>query len=232
MPLSQRDASKSTIKRYRTAPRHLTESARFDFFTAPTDDGSGCILWTGAAKPNGYGTFRDAFGPIQAHRYAYRRANGRESLIAGMDVDHLCHRPACVNPAHLELVTRSENMRRTRRCQRETCANGHPWTDATTVYRKNGGKQCRVCMNDARRRYAGKVKADRPPTHETEIAAVVEASPANARTILARLEHRGLAITYDTLRASLAQAIHKPRPLIRRVARGLYGVVAEAQVTA
>jgi len=32
--------------------------------------------------------------------------------ISGLEIEHLCVNPSCINPGHLELVTASENARR------------------------------------------------------------------------------------------------------------------------
>lgn len=64
-----------------------------------------CWLWT-ASKVNGYGQFRGH----RSHRWAYEKAHG--SIPEGMTLDHLCRNRACVNPDHMELVSRSENSRR------------------------------------------------------------------------------------------------------------------------
>jgi hypothetical protein len=71
----------------------------------------GCWRWTGAHFSNGYahaGSRR--FGSILAHRFLYQYAVG--DVPAGMDLDHLCRVRDCVNPDHLEPVTRSVNLRR------------------------------------------------------------------------------------------------------------------------
>lgn len=45
-----------------------------------------------------------------AHRYSYVKFRG--AIPEGCEIDHLCRNKKCVNPKHLEAVTRSENMLR------------------------------------------------------------------------------------------------------------------------
>lgn len=50
-------------------------------------------------------------GKLQyAHRLAYEFYKGK--IPAGMTVDHICFNRKCINPAHLQLLTRRENCRR------------------------------------------------------------------------------------------------------------------------
>ncbi len=65
-----------------------------------------CWLWRGRVAPNGYGTI----GKEYAHRVSYERARG--PIPPGMELDHLCRVRGCVNPNHLEVVTKSENAKR------------------------------------------------------------------------------------------------------------------------
>lgn len=69
-----------------------------------------CWLWTaGINKGTGYGSFARRHGEgIDAHRFSYELARG--SIPEKHDVHHVCLRRACVNPAHLEAVTRSVNL--------------------------------------------------------------------------------------------------------------------------
>lgn len=93
----------------------LTDSERFD--VKWSEDAAGCWIWTANATPGGYGLFKVATGlsggrQAYAHRWAYERANG--PIPAGLELDHVCNVVRCVNPAHLEPVTRRENERRKR----------------------------------------------------------------------------------------------------------------------
>jgi hypothetical protein len=51
-------------------------------------------------------------GNFYAHRVVFEMYGG--VIPDGYELDHLCFNPSCVNPAHLEPVTKAENMRRAR----------------------------------------------------------------------------------------------------------------------
>lgn len=74
---------------------------------------SGCWIWAGTTQRNGYGHHRygGRGGPSElAHRFSYRIHKGE--IPNGFDLDHLCRVRCCVNPDHLEPVTRKENINR------------------------------------------------------------------------------------------------------------------------
>lgn len=97
-------------------PRQRTPEQRFWEKVEKTDT---CWLWTASINPGtGYGQFARRHGEgIDAHRFSYELANG--PIPAGHDVHHTCHVRHCVNPAHLEAVTRAENLRM-RKYRRDT----------------------------------------------------------------------------------------------------------------
>jgi hypothetical protein len=71
---------------------------------------SECWLWIGATAGgrDNYGQIRKGSRLFLAHRISYEMSYGE--IPVGMDVMHLCHSRACVNPKHLTLGSRSENM--------------------------------------------------------------------------------------------------------------------------
>lgn len=73
----------------------------------PTADG--CLIWTGRIDPNGYARL----GGKWAHRAVYLYEGGH--IPEGHELDHTCQTPPCVNPRHLDAVTRAEHCRRTMR---------------------------------------------------------------------------------------------------------------------
>ncbi len=65
---------------------------------------SACIEWTGRRDRYGYGRFWRDGGWVKAYRAAYERAKG--PIPDGLEIDHLCRNRGCVNPDHLEAVTK------------------------------------------------------------------------------------------------------------------------------
>jgi len=125
-------------------------------FFAKVDVGNspaGCWMWTGGAS-DGYGTFRIGSRMLKAHVVAYELCVG--PIPAGTQLDHLCRETLCVNPLHLEPVTRGENLRRGRRAcghGHEThCPQGHRYNEANTYIHRDGSRACRRCRADGARR--------------------------------------------------------------------------------
>lgn len=76
-------------------------------FWAKVNKTDTCWLWTGARMANGYGykfmVRNEPGGRVLPHRYSYELARGE--IRAGLEIDHMCHNPLCVNPEHLQAVT-------------------------------------------------------------------------------------------------------------------------------
>ncbi len=111
-----------------------------------------CWVWTAATNLR-YGWFSSDHATTLAHRFAYEEFVGE--IPPGMDIDHLCRNRLCVNPAHLEPVTRQENLRRGLNGKLKThCAHGHEWNDENVYRRSNGSAYCVICHRaNVRRRY-------------------------------------------------------------------------------
>ena len=122
------------------------ELQRFEAKVERMPDG-GCWIWTASRKRFGYGQFflRRRIRP--AHRVAYEHFVG--PIPAGLQLDHLCRQPACVNPAHLEPVTAAENLRRglngVLSVTRTHCRRGHERNEKNVYVDPSGTKVCRRC---------------------------------------------------------------------------------------
>lgn len=107
----------------------------------------GCWEWQGATIRNGYGAFGSYKGSTQvgAHRVSYELTIGE--IPSGMEIDHLCRNRSCVNPDHLEVVTRKENQLRSNsvsgvNARKKECIRGH----LITYVRPDGkGRECITC---------------------------------------------------------------------------------------
>lgn len=89
----------------------MTNEERFWIKLARMDNG----CWEPTNKPTskGYVQVRTAWRRGQlAHRVAVELATG-QPIPEDLEVDHLCKNRRCCNPSHLEVVTRTENNRRT-----------------------------------------------------------------------------------------------------------------------
>jgi HNH endonuclease len=92
-------------------------------------EGGECWLWITVHDQRGYGTFRLTGQRKKhfAHRLAYEHWIG--PIPAGLEIDHLCRTPQCVNPWHLEAVSHQVNIQRAhwtpavREARRQRAAN-------------------------------------------------------------------------------------------------------------
>lgn len=125
----------------------------------------GCWNWNGPISIYGYGRLMESVGnrktkQLMAHRFAYEEVIGK--IEEGMTIDHVCRNKSCVNPAHMEIVTRGENSTRAHsknmNAMRDNCCiRGHKIEGENVVLekRKNGSqrKRCKACakLRDSKR---------------------------------------------------------------------------------
>ena len=134
-------------------------------------DASGCWLWTGDADRDGYPTARMSNRNVRVHRWSLEAHKGAPSDL-DMQAGHVCHDRAveagtcssdldycqhrrCVNPAHLEWQTRSQNVLAQDHANRrkDVCPRGHDMRDPSNVHvRPSGRRNCRRCDADRKAR--------------------------------------------------------------------------------
>lgn len=127
---------------------------------------SACWIWVAGCMTSGYGQFYDGTRDVGAHRWSYKNFIGE--IPENLEIDHLCENKLCVNPEHLEAVSRQVNMKRyhtNHRAyvgQRSHCKNGHPMCEDNT-YRslKTGLTFCKTCRKTNRARYKLNISLDK-----------------------------------------------------------------------
>jgi hypothetical protein len=109
----------------------LTRDEMLTLYILKQDDG--CWLWTGPLNSARYGS----------HRMVYEHFVGQ--IPDKMELDHACRVRACVNPRHLEPVTRPENLIRGFRAR--TACRGKIKHDLTLENAFIGDTgRCRACQ--------------------------------------------------------------------------------------
>lgn len=122
---------------------------------------TGCWLWNGTMQPvhgkrHGYGTIYGGNYTLKlAHRVVFEAMHGR-SIKHGLEIDHLCRVHLCVNPDHLEEVTRKENQRRGFGCcgihaKKTHCSKGHIFQGDNLKISKRGHRVCIACRSEMER---------------------------------------------------------------------------------
>lgn len=109
---------------------------------------SGCIEWRGRLDSKGYGSVSYQSHRMGAHRAAYLVLVG--SIPDGFQIDHLCRNRCCINPSHLEAVTKAENIRRSDNlsavnARKTHCLRGHEFTPENTRMLPGPRRECRAC---------------------------------------------------------------------------------------
>jgi len=123
-----------------------------------------CWNYTGATW-KGYGQFGvkvgDKWKTMKAHRVSYELLVG--PIPEGLQLDHLCRNPRCVNPTHLEPVTnRTNGLRGTsfaaKHAVKTHCNYGHKFTPENTMMSTSPHgwpwRECRKCSGDRLRERA------------------------------------------------------------------------------
>ncbi len=110
-----------------------------------------CWLFCATRNHRGYGRFGYLGKVESAHIVSYLLAVGPYDRTR-LEIDHLCRVRCCVNPEHLEPVTRRVNQLRGFSvagiyARRTHCKHGHEYTPENTFFRphKPNARLCRIC---------------------------------------------------------------------------------------
>lgn len=83
----------------------MDSTQRFWSYVTKTD---ACWEWSGPKNEDGYGKLGIGKKKVSAHRFAYEILIG--PIPVGAEIDHSCRVRSCVNPKHLQVATRKQNV--------------------------------------------------------------------------------------------------------------------------
>lgn len=142
----------------RTYNRLFTKAQLARFMKHVQFDTNGCWYWLAFKEGNGYPRFSgfyEASGEQYAHRLAY--INWIAPIPDDKEIDHLCRNRSCVNPFHLEVVTRKVNMERSARGMQTHCKKGHALSGENMRYEATSAglksRRCKTCKDAYDREY-------------------------------------------------------------------------------
>lgn len=113
-----------------------------------------CWIWQGGLT-SGYGRFRIKNVKVLAHRFAYELTTHCQ-VPDELELDHLCRVRSCVNPGHMEIVTKAENILRSRPYHKQNlqthCKRGHELFGDNLYLNPSGSRTCRICARESGRK--------------------------------------------------------------------------------
>ena len=129
--------------------------------------GDGCWQWS-SLRVDGYGRIRYQKKDQLAHRVVYELLVG--PIPEDLTLDHLCRNRGCVRPAHLEPVTRGENVLRgeslpAKNARKTHCIRGHLLIEENLEPNRSSWKRadrrCRLCRLEYQAEYREQKRRER-----------------------------------------------------------------------
>lgn len=130
------------------------------YFASRVEIGPKNVCWPyNGYTIKGYGKVNRRRGKIKryynAHRWAWILLNYEPE--SNIEIDHLCKNKLCVNPNHLEAVSKRENLKRSNckssiNSKKTHCLNGHEFNNENTYWFKNKYGMMRKCIPCAKKR--------------------------------------------------------------------------------
>lgn len=115
-----------------------------------------CWDWNGEKTWDGYARLWTKDGHVRAARMSFENFVG--VIPKDYEIDHLCVNRGCVNPLHLEAVSRRENLRRglspvDLNAAKTYCIHGHMFSKKNTYIKPNKARECKQCLRDRNLKY-------------------------------------------------------------------------------
>lgn len=128
---------------FKTTPRSR-ETVVEELKALCTTNDKGCWLLPGSSM-NASGHKRVQYQGVQqgAHVFVYETLVG--PVPVGHDLNHTCEEPPCINPEHMEPITRAEHMR-LHRLSKTICKRGHPLSGSNVRVNSRGQRVCLQCQ--------------------------------------------------------------------------------------
>ncbi len=132
------------------------EDRFWDKVLIPAEVLTGCWEWLGSKNDKGYGGFLYLGKVCRAHRVSLVLTGA--ALLPGLEAHHKCRNRACVNPAHIEQVTHTENVLDSGspgglNAKKTHCPRGHPYSGSNVLrFPSDNGRRCKECRNAGVRR--------------------------------------------------------------------------------
>jgi len=119
----------------------LTTIEETNRFLSHTTDIGICWIWNGAIRDK-YGRSSHRGKIYTSHRLSYLLYV--DNIPEGYDIHHICKNKLCVNPAHLQAVSKKEHGRLDLKTH---CKYGHEFTPENT-YKRDNKRWCKVCASN------------------------------------------------------------------------------------